>query len=109
MSINYRQGRARAIDDIYQAGLQPCHIKMLSEYCRESQFWWCQCFTRANLWGLLIAHHCRSRRTWHDRELQMLNELATHIGIAINQGELYQKTGPSQQRTAAAIGRRPSD
>jgi diguanylate cyclase (GGDEF)-like protein len=99
----YRQGRVRAIDDIKQARLQPCHIEMLEKYAVKANLV-VPVLHQGNLWGLLIAHHCRSARPWHARELDILNELATHIGIAINQGELYQKLAQANQELRRLSG-----
>jgi two-component system, OmpR family, sensor histidine kinase VicK len=35
------------------------------------------------LWGLLIAHQCRASREWVDFELELMQQLADQIGIAI--------------------------
>ena len=99
----YRQGRVRAIDDISNAGLQPCHVAMLQKYTVKANLV-VPVLYQSHLWGLLIAHHCRSTRAWHVRELEMLNELAIHIGIAINQGELYQKLVQANQELRRLSG-----
>ena len=99
----YRQGRVRAIDDVHNAGLQPCHIEMLDKYAVQANLV-VPVLYQGNLWGLLIAHHCRSTRVWHDRDLDMLNELATHIGIAINQGEMYQKLAQANKELLRLSG-----
>jgi diguanylate cyclase (GGDEF)-like protein len=87
---HYREGRVRAIEDIYAVGLSQCHIDLLSRYG-----------VRANLvvpiiygdrlWGLLIAHQCRETRHWRQHEIALLNDLAVQSAIAIHQGELYQR------------------
>ncbi len=99
----YRQGRMRAIDNVSTAGLQPCHVEMLTKYAVKANLV-VPVLHQDHLWGLLIAHHCRSPRPWHARELEMLNELATHIGIAINQGELYQKLATANQELRRLSG-----
>lgn len=87
----YQQGQTSAKSDIYKAGLSPCHIELLE-----------QAQVRANLvvpilqnnhlWGLLIAHHCSSPREWQSIETRLLQQLATQVGIAIQQSELYERT-----------------
>ena len=86
----YRQGRFRAIPDIHQAGLADCHRQMLASYGIKANLVMPVIY-REHLWGLLIAHHCRSTRPWQDHEITLLNRLATQAAIAISQGELYQK------------------
>lgn len=44
----------------------------------------------SKLWGLLIAHQCGSPRQWAEFELELMQQLADQIGIAIAQGELLE-------------------
>jgi two-component system, OmpR family, sensor histidine kinase VicK len=41
------------------------------------------------LWGLLIAHQCDCPRQWVDFELELMQQLADQISIALAQGELW--------------------
>ncbi|MCC3407203.1 MAG: PAS domain S-box protein [Microcoleus sp. PH2017_10_PVI_O_A] len=43
------------------------------------------------LWGLLIAHQCDRPRVWETWELELMQQLATQVAIAIQQSELYQQ------------------
>ncbi len=43
------------------------------------------------LWGLLIAHQCSQKREWHPWEIDLLEQLGTQLGIAIQQSELYKQ------------------
>ncbi|MFP4337753.1 MAG: sensor domain-containing diguanylate cyclase, partial [Halothece sp.] len=51
-----------------------------------------------NLWGLLIAHHCRSTRHWQPTEVNLLKQLATQVGVAIHQAELYQQLQQANEK-----------
>jgi two-component system, OmpR family, sensor histidine kinase VicK len=42
------------------------------------------------LWGLLIAHQCDRPRNWVDFELELMQQLADQISIALAQGELWE-------------------
>ncbi len=46
--------------------------------------------THDRLWGLLIAHQCKNTREWKDFELELMQQLADQIGIALSQGELLE-------------------
>ncbi|WP_218081958.1 sensor histidine kinase [Anthocerotibacter panamensis] len=92
----YRQGRVFATEDIYKAGLTPCHLELLEQFQ-----------VRANLvvpiiqgepqsgvdalWGLLIAHQCSQPRSWQPYETELLTALSTHLAIALQQAELLQR------------------
>ena len=45
---------------------------------------------KSRLWGLLIAHQCGSPRQWAEFELELMQQLADQIGIAIAQAELLE-------------------
>ncbi|MGD1864941.1 MAG: PAS domain S-box protein [Phormidesmis sp.] len=88
---NYSLGRISVISDIDALDMNPCYLELL----RSVQ-------VRANLvvpivqenhlWGLLIAHQCRDSRQWTPQNTQLLQQVATQLGIAIQQAELYQTT-----------------
>lgn len=89
-AVLYRDGRIRAINDIYLEGLASCHVQLLA-----------QLQVRANLvipvirqdflWGLLIAHHCQNSRKWEDWEIELLKQLSVQLAIAIQQAHLYEQ------------------
>ncbi|MDC0835081.1 Circadian input kinase A [Geitlerinema sp. FC II] len=101
----YREGRVRAIDDIFEdENLDRCHVKFLERLQ-----------VRANLivpillgkprpndlpklWGLLVAHHCRAPRRWKTRESHLMTQLADQLAIAIGQADLYTKSQAQAQR-----------
>ena len=42
-----------------------------------------------DLWGLLVAHQCLQKRKWSKNEKVILEKIAEHLGVAINQAQLY--------------------
>lgn len=49
------------------------------------------------LWGLLIAHQCLSTRNWQQLEIDLLKQLATQVGIALYQSQLYEQLNIANQ------------
>jgi signal transduction histidine kinase/CheY-like chemotaxis protein len=47
------------------------------------------------LWGVLAAHQCSGERFWQPDEVEILNEVAVQLTIAIQQAELLAKTTAS--------------
>ncbi|MEM6450041.1 MAG: PAS domain S-box protein [Cyanobacteria bacterium P01_D01_bin.105] len=41
------------------------------------------------LWGVLIVHQCRQPRVWKSWEVELIEQLATQVAIALQQSELY--------------------
>jgi two-component system, cell cycle sensor histidine kinase and response regulator CckA len=46
---------------------------------------------QSGLWGLLVANHCSSPRQWQQLEIDLLQQLATQVAIAIQQSTLFEQ------------------
>ncbi len=101
----YKQGRVRAIEDIYTEDIAQCHVELLARFQVRANLV-VPILQGEGLWGLLIAHHCSAPRRWQQREIDLLEQLATHMAIAIQQSELYPQTQTeliNRQRAEAAL------
>lgn len=79
----YKNGRVRAINDIYQEpGLSDCHIRTLEQYGVKANMV-APIRLNAELFGLLIAHHCSGPREWTKDEIDFFSELATQTEYAL--------------------------
>jgi PAS domain S-box-containing protein len=87
----YQQGQVSANADIYGLGFRQCYVDMLAQFQVRANLV-VPILQGENLWGLLIAHHCRAPRSWQPEEVSLLQQLATQISIAIQQAELYQQS-----------------
>ncbi|MBD2005948.1 MULTISPECIES: GAF domain-containing protein [Cyanophyceae] len=87
---SYNKGRIRAIDDIYQAGLNDCHIKMLERLQVKASLV-APIMLDNELFGLIIAHQCSKTRTWQKGEIDLFMQLATQVGLALNQATLVEQ------------------
>ncbi|BAY60200.1 two-component hybrid sensor and regulator [Calothrix brevissima NIES-22] len=87
--VEYRQGKTRAIDNIYEAGLTDCHLQLLEQFEVKANLV-VPILVRNRLWGLLIAHQCHATRQWDALELELLDQLAVQIAIAIQQASAYE-------------------
>ncbi|MEH2051603.1 PAS domain S-box protein [Nostoc sp.] len=106
---DYHQGKKRAIDDINQAGLTPCDLQLL-EQLEVKAFLVVPILVTNKLWGLLIAHQCTAPRHWQSFELDLLDQLAVQIAIAIQQASAYQQVQTElQERKRAEATLRESE
>lgn len=80
----------RAIADIDQANLSPCHIQLLKTLQVRS-YVFVPIFQGQEMWGLLMAHQCSNPREWQVWEQELLASLAGQLAIAIHQAELYHR------------------
>ena len=96
----YAGGRVQAISDIHstKADLTECLVEFMDEWMVKAKLVvpiiqnlksvTDQTKAPNQLWGLLIAHQCQTTRQWKDFELEMMQQLAAQIGIALSQAEL---------------------
>ncbi|MCC5660690.1 GAF domain-containing protein [Nostoc sp. XA010] len=87
---HYGRGCIQVVEDIYAAGLHPCHIDFLASLQVRANLV-VRIFKEQDMWGLLIAQHCNQSRQWQQTETDLLKQLATQIGIAVEQAELRQQ------------------
>ncbi|MEH2169777.1 MAG: GAF domain-containing protein [Nostoc sp.] len=87
---HYGRGCIQVVEDIYAADLHPCHIDFLTSLQIRANLV-VPIFQEQDMWGLLIAQHCSESRQWQQMETDLLKQLATQIGIAVQQAELHQQ------------------
>ncbi|HEY9639516.1 MAG TPA: GAF domain-containing protein, partial [Coleofasciculaceae cyanobacterium] len=86
-AIHYQRGRVQAVADIHAAGLSDCHIQVLSQFQVRANLV-VPLLQGAKLWGLLCIHQCRAPRQWQPIEIEFVNQIANHLGIALQHAEL---------------------
>ncbi|MEG4204773.1 diguanylate cyclase [Microcoleus sp. Pol7_A1] len=82
----YSQGQTSSISDIHSGHLQACDVELLDRTQvqanlvvpilldgKQQQ--------SPKLWGLLIAHECRSPRQWEPLDVQILQHVAVLLGL----------------------------
>ncbi|BAY61231.1 multi-sensor signal transduction histidine kinase [Calothrix brevissima NIES-22] len=100
----YRQGRVSTITDVAKANISDCHREFLQLYGVQANLV-VPILIRDGVWGLLIAHQCHSPRQWQSSELDLLQQLANQIGIALAQAQLLEQ----ETRHAQELGRSNSE
>ncbi|MGI0485523.1 response regulator [Pantanalinema rosaneae CENA516] len=98
----YRQGRVLANADIHDGCLALCHTEFLAQFqvCANLVV---PILRDAQLWGLLIAHHCEAPRSWQATEIELLQQLAIHLGIALQQANAYDQLEQQSEARYRAI------
>ncbi|CAD5971677.1 Sensor histidine kinase WalK [Planktothrix tepida] len=78
------------VNDIYTAGLQPCHIELLEQFQAKSYAVF-PIFLGETVWGLLAIYQNSTSRQWQSWEIELLQEIASQLSIAIQQSDLYRQ------------------
>ncbi len=86
----YKQGQIQAIANLADAALPDCYQTMMQDLQVQAVLT-IPILQNGELWGLLIAHHCTAPRQWQPFEIDILNQLAAQVSVAIEQSELYQQ------------------
>ena len=99
----YAQGRVRAIADVRdsRAEIADCLVEFVEQFGVKAKLIVPILHSlsvhpprsippQTALWGLLIAHQCDRPREWVDFELELMQQLADQISIALAQGELWE-------------------
>ncbi|MEM9276348.1 MAG: GAF domain-containing protein [Cyanobacteria bacterium P01_F01_bin.143] len=80
-----------AVDDIYQAGYNDCHLELLEQF-QEKAYAIAPIFRGEKLWGLLAAYQNSAPRQWQESEIKFLSQTAIQFGVALQQAELFKQT-----------------
>ncbi|PZV13286.1 MAG: diguanylate cyclase [Pseudanabaena sp.] len=99
----YAKGRVRAIADVHdpKAGLSECLIEFINKFYIKAKLivpilqnlnshQQNEGIAPNQLWGLVIAHHCDRPHHWADFELELMQQLADQISIALAQAQLLE-------------------
>ncbi|MGB3532738.1 MAG: GAF domain-containing protein [Microcoleaceae cyanobacterium] len=95
----YLKGRVKPTNDIYKAGLTECYLKQLEPYKVRANLV-APIIATGKLHGLLIAHQCSGPRQWTETDTDLIRQVSTQVGYALDQSLLLQ-----QQRQAAEQAR----
>lgn len=90
----------RICNDIYNAGFSDCYIQMLESYQAKS-YGIIAIYLGEQLWGLLAAFQNSAPREWQQDEVELLAQIGTQLGVALQQAEYVQKV--QDQSTQLAI------
>ncbi len=98
----YREGRVRAIDNIYEAGLGDCHVGLLERFGVKANLV-APIIKDGQLFGLFIAHQCSAPRFWQAAEIDLFAQIATQIGFALDYARLMEEVDRRATRSQLFI------
>ncbi|WRH67159.1 MAG: ATP-binding protein [Planktothrix sp. GU0601_MAG3] len=103
----YRRGVVyRCVENIYQAQFSPCYIDFLERFQVKS-YLTVAIFCANKLWGLLGAYQSSDFRKWHHVEISMVVQIASQLGVAVQQAQLFTKI--QEQTEELKIAKKSAD
>ena len=92
----YRDGRVRAIDNIYEAQLSQGYIEQLETLEVKAELVTPIVFQGKSV---LVAHQCDRERNWLDYEIRWMSSVATQVGFALDNAILLKKLQHDERST----------
>ncbi|NET07117.1 MAG: GAF domain-containing protein [Symploca sp. SIO2B6] len=95
----YKHGYVRAINNVLkERTLTSVEINLLIKYKIKASL--VAPIPKGNeLAGLIIAHQCSEMRTWEEPTINLLRDLGSQLGLALEQATLLQTVETERQRT----------
>lgn len=100
----YQEGRIKAIADIYEDVVSDCHLKMLEEFQVRANIA-VPLMKYKDLWGLLCIHQCSRPRKWEASEIEFVQLIAEHLGVALQQADYIEQMKLQSAQLAQAQAR----
>lgn len=93
----YQQGRLYSIPDLETTDIPSPGLQLFRQLPIRSLMI-APIATKTGLWGLLMLNQCSGPRRWEKLEIDLVRQLATQVGIAIQQAELYAQLAAANAR-----------
>ncbi|MBD2435483.1 GAF domain-containing protein [Nostoc sp. FACHB-110] len=100
----YQQGRINATADIYQTDASECYIQLLEQFQIRANII-APLIRGKDLWGLLCIHQCGTPRQWEESEIEFVQLIAAHLGVALQQADYLEKVKIQSTQLAQAQAR----
>lgn len=100
----YQQGRIKAIADIYQDNASDCHVQILERFQVRANIA-APLMKGKDLWGLLCIHQCSGSRQWEESEIEFVQLIAEHLGVALQQADYLEQVKLQSAQLAQAKAR----
>ncbi|MCU0551437.1 MAG: GAF domain-containing protein [Leptolyngbya sp. Prado105] len=100
----YRNRESLAIDDIYNAGHDPCHVELLEKF-EAKAYVLVPVFKVQELWGILAVYQNGSTRHWEEADVVLLNQIAGQLGVALEQVDSVEQLRTQSEQLAQAAQR----
>ncbi|MBD2103448.1 GAF domain-containing protein [Leptolyngbya sp. FACHB-261] len=90
LNTTFKQGCIQSIDDVTQVTVSPIRAQYFARYQVKASVG-VSIILDDQLYGMLVAHQCSQTRHWQPFEIDLLEQLATQVAIAMQQANLFQQ------------------
>lgn len=100
----HENAKIQVISDIYQDISSDCQIKILEKFQIRANIT-VPLIKGKNLWGLLCIHQCSEPRQWQEAEIEFVQLIAEHLGVALQQADYIEQVKFQASQLAEAKAR----
>jgi methyl-accepting chemotaxis protein PixJ len=100
----YKFKNTLVVNNIYQAGHQPCHIELLEQF-EAKAYMIAPIFVNDRLWGLACAYQNSAPRDWYPEDLNVLKQVGIQVGVALQQIEYWEQLQQKSEHLQQALER----
>lgn len=100
----YQQGKINVIADIDEAEISDCQIQILKKFQVRATVA-APLMKGKDLWGLLCIHQCTRPREWDASEIEFIQLIAEHLGVALQQAKYLEQVKAQSAQLAQAQAR----
>jgi GAF domain-containing protein len=86
----YRNNEISVVNDVYSMGFSQCYLDILEQF-NVKALMIVPIFIGQELWGLLGAYEHSSSRQWEALEVEFFMQIATQLGVALQQAEYLEQ------------------
>lgn len=98
---DYRKGCIWSMDDIYDNPLKDCYLEILERFQVRANLV-VPLIKGDDLWGLLCIHQCSAPRHWLDQDKEFVVQIATQLGVALQQAEFLNQLQKAKEAADTA-------
>ncbi|NJL89163.1 MAG: GAF domain-containing protein [Coleofasciculaceae cyanobacterium SM2_1_6] len=95
---------ARVVNDVYQAGFSRCYLNTLEQY-EAKAYITTAIYQNDSLWGLLATYQCSGPRQWQESEINLATQIASQLGVAIQQATFMEQQQEQAEQIRQAVAR----
>ncbi len=100
----YKEGETLVVDDVYTIGFSQCHLDLLEQFQMKAHVL-APIFVGKKLWGILGAYQNSGARHWQTNEVDLINRLASQLGLGVQQAEFLTQVQEQEKQLQAAAER----
>lgn len=96
-AVDHDQSQTQVVNDVEKQGFPTQYLILMRRLQVKAKIV-VPIFQGDDFWGVLAVHQCSAPRQWHGFEIDLVQQLAVQVAIAIQQAQLFSQLQQQTQR-----------